>query len=520
MTNDNLHGNLELGTLLRNAANPIQSPGAVAVSGVVAAFAAAIGDAGDTDQKDHSWPGRVKAALISSDDDTRAYWGGDSRGLMETPLAVQAEAIDVARTSGRIRSGNHADLDASTILAIGATAAVSRVIEQNQSPQSEAITPQAALLAPASKPDQSPLLVVSRASGPYLTDESGDEWFDAASGMWNVPLGHGDPIVISAWLSQAIQVAAIDPFLASTSIAERTARQLLEIVGVTNGRVIFASSGSESIEAALRFGLHLSPGASVWSMPGAFHGATAGAAALSAYPTIWGPLPERALWSTSAHPSEWLSPGIGFVEPIQIGRGGLSISENEVNSINDFQRRGGIVIADEVACGLGRAVWPVAAPTIGLDPDMYVLGKGLTNGVASVSALVISEHVADALQSRGALDFGHTHSNHPAGLAAAAATLSSLSTVNHSEQHQILVSAFRALGVPLKGTGFLLTSPGSPVSRERLMQALSTVRLVSHSPTTASTIDQITIAPPITITEVEAADLASRVLAVRRILSW
>jgi adenosylmethionine-8-amino-7-oxononanoate aminotransferase len=151
---------------------------------------------------------------------------------------------------------------------------------------------------------------------------------------------------------------------------------------------------------------------------------------------------------------------------------------------------------------------------------MYVLGKGLTNGVASVSALVISEHVADALQSRGALDFGHTHSNHPAGLAAAAATLSSLSTVNHSEQHQILVSAFRALGVPLKGTGFLLTSPGSPVSRERLMQALSTVRLVSHSPTTASTIDQITIAPPITITEVEAADLASRVLAVRRILSW
>lgn len=511
--------NEQLWLLLRAIAKTNEPPGAVAVSGLVSAIAASIGQAGDTDISDTDWRRLINDVLQCGDEDTVSYWSGDQRAVADTPHKVLIAALGIAATAGNIQSGNRADLDAAQILAVGASAATARIIEQNGPHKHDYRCSN--LLAPAASPAAQPLLTVARAYGPYLYDDKGIQWFDAASGMWNVPLGHGHAGVIAGWLAQATQVAAVDPFLATTPVAERTAAQLLEIVGMGDGRAVFSSSGSESIEIALRFGLALERDAQVWSMPGAFHGSTAGAAALSAFRSIRGPLPQRALWAKSCPPSQWTVPGIGFFEPMQVGRGCLEITPEEVSALSVFQKEGGILVADEVATGLGRAAWPLAAPKVGLFPDMYVVGKGLANGVAPLSALIVSRSTIDAIEGLGqVLDFGHTHTNHAVGLAAASAALNALSMLDHSRQAKALRRSFDMRGIPIQGSGFLLTTPGFDVDRAELFRALREARLVSHTPTTMSTVSQLTIAPPLTITSSQIDDLTDRVQVARSALGW
>jgi len=505
--------------MLKEIAAVGSPPGAVAAAGVVGAIAAAVGIAGGLGEPLDA----ANEILELADADTTAYWSGDEGATWSTPIAVAEAVDDLADRLLRIEMGNLADVDAARCLAFGASASAHVVAQHNSMQPGVQKSGRTTLLA-AAPSDASPLLNVSRAAGPYLWDSSGAVWFDATAGMWNVPLGHGASEPIAAWVSQVVQVAAVDPFVATTSICEALGERLVELTDMPRASVVLNSSGSDANETALRFALAAARDAAgpptVWALPTSFHGSTAGVAVLSSFSAISGPLPEQARWPHIAPPSAWTTPGIAFVEPVSASRGAEALSAAEALAIADFQSRGGIIIADEIASGLGRAGWPLASRAVGLEPDVITLGKGLTNGVAPLSATIISERIAAAAAHRG-LDFGHTYSNHPASAAAAFATLDALAALDLDEQASKLKLALSDAGVPAIGRGSMLAIRGtSQVSRAAIHEALTSAQLVVHLLSAVQQTSELILCPPLNLTDTELEDLASRTKRVCDRVGW
>jgi len=86
-----------------------------------------------------------------------------------------------------------------------------------------------------------------------------------------------------------------------------------------------------------------------------------------------------------------------------------------------------LFVADEVICGFGRTgnVW--GSQTFDLQPDMISCAKGLSAGLAPISALLINERVFQAMLSesdkQGSFAHGYTYAGHPVAAAVALETL-------------------------------------------------------------------------------------------------
>jgi hypothetical protein len=83
-----------------------------------------------------------------------------------------------------------------------------------------------------------------------------------------------------------------------------------------------------------------------------------------------------------------------------------------------------LLILDEVMCGMGRTGKWFGAEHYGLEPDIMVLGKGLSGGYAALSAVGCREEHIDLLfQTPGNFIHGHTYSHHPVATAAGLAVV-------------------------------------------------------------------------------------------------
>ncbi|MFF3754704.1 aminotransferase class III-fold pyridoxal phosphate-dependent enzyme [Streptomyces sp. NPDC002018] len=519
-----LSGDSDVRALLDAAAAAASPPGAVAVSGLVAAVAAAVGEAG-APALAASFRRLTDRALRVADQDTEHYWASPPAPEATTagPRAVARAAAAVAALAGSTRTGNRADLEAARLLAIGAAAAAEGVAALNAKGRAgtEPSSRTGRVLLAAGSVGAPPMLRAERAAQCHVFDEQGRDWFDATSGMWNVPLGHGHPEPVIGLLRQSAQLAAVNPFQAGTAIADSVADTLLRLLDRPDAFVFFGSSGSEVVEAALRFGLAALPaGAPVWSLPSAFHGSTAGAAGLSDLPPVWGPLPAAARLPRAAPAHAWSAPGLAFVEPVRAADRCLPLTPRTVRAVRRFQRAGGLVVVDEIAAGLGRAAWPTAGSALGLRADITLLGKGLGNGAAPVSAMVVARHVAEKATASGPLDFGHTHSNHPASLGAAAACLRVLGSLDLPARTAALDGVLGRAGIGTTGTGFLRAVHGPVRSRTEVMTALRGARLLCHVPSMVTAVGQLVLAPPLTATDAQLDDLVDRVRRVAGALRW
>lgn len=536
--------------LLREVAIPGEAPGAVAAAAVTAALAAALGRSATVPAETAALLEALeRAVLLAGDRDTRAYteWRaqrGSFAGMQESAAEVVriTESIDDALAATAGAEGlNAIDVSVARLLC-RAAAASGRVVGIGNAAAAEARTPtprsarnealvhgapaptpakrsgRAALWLPGCRPNDAPRMVVRRAWRCWVEDAEARTWFDATSGMWNVPLGHGRIEVVDAFVQRAQSLHAIDPFQSASVDAYDAAEALVDYTGV-EGHVLFSSSGSEAVETALRVALMASPrGAPVYALPGAFHGTTAGAALLSGFESVWGPYPPAVRFVTTAAPSEWRAPGIGFIEPVQGAGGGESLPAAYVRALDAFRRAGGIVVADEVACGLGRAGGATASSGMGLAADIFLFGKGLANGVAPVSATVVSSAIAERLAGRE-LEDGHTHSNHPPSMAAAAATLRIMSResthLRAEETGALIRERLSASGVPVAGRGcFLRVLLPRPIRRDHLFEWLGEARLLVHIPTSLELIDRFMLVPPLDLTRDEIAALIDRAAAV------
>ena len=169
-------------------------------------------------------------------------------------------------------------------------------------------------------------------------------------------------------------------------------------------RTVFANSGAEAVEAALKHALLETGSRAFVALEGGFHGKTLGAVQLTDNPfyresfELGGLEVRRVPPNDVAALERAFAAGpapAGFVfEPIQ-GEGGVRPLEPAflARAAELCRQSGARLIADEVQCGMGRTGTFLACQGLGIEPDYVVLSKALGGGIAKVAALLVrSEH--------------------------------------------------------------------------------------------------------------------------------
>jgi adenosylmethionine-8-amino-7-oxononanoate aminotransferase len=108
-----------------------------------------------------------------------------------------------------------------------------------------------------------------------------------------------------------------------------------------------------------------------------------------------------------------------IIEPV-VGAGGVYDWSDDIWTIlKEYQSKGGIVILDETVTGFGKLGTMFAFEKINFNPDMIILGKGITNGYFPMGACLINERIEKSVKM---FNHGFTYSGHPVGCAAALET--------------------------------------------------------------------------------------------------
>jgi acetylornithine/LysW-gamma-L-lysine aminotransferase len=266
---------------------------------------------------------------------------------------------------------------------------------------------------------------IVRGQGALLWDADGNEYIDCSSGHGVANLGHAHPKIAEALYKQASMLIT----LFETFPNDQRAMLMEKLTALTPGldRVFFCNSGTESVEAAIKFA-RLSTGRRgiVAAMRG-FHGRTMGA--LSA---TWNKKyrePFEPLVPDYSHVAynniEALEKAVNdqtaavLLEPVQ-GEGGVYPADpSYMESVRELcDRTGALLIMDEVQTGFGRTGMMFAYQNYGITPDMLCVAKSLAGGVP-MGAVLLGKSVQNLAPGL----HGSTFGGNPLSCAAANAAL-------------------------------------------------------------------------------------------------
>ncbi len=259
-----------------------------------------------------------------------------------------------------------------------------------------------------------------RGEGCLLWDEAGREYLDFLAGISVLNVGHSHPAVVRAVQEQAARLMHVTN-LYYTEPGMRLAQRLAE--RSLGGKVHFANSGAEAIEAALKLARKAKPGGGFVVVVGAFHGRTLGALSATPQEAKQAPFAPLVPGFTAVAPSvDALDAAVDegtaavLLEPVQ-GEGGIWPLPDELlhAARSACDRVGAALIFDEIQCGLGRTGTLWAYEQTDVVPDAMTLAKGLGAGMP-IGALVTGPRLADTLQPG---DHGSTFAGGPVACAAA-----------------------------------------------------------------------------------------------------
>jgi 4-aminobutyrate---pyruvate transaminase len=138
-----------------------------------------------------------------------------------------------------------------------------------------------------------------------------------------------------------------------------------------------------------------------------------------------------------------------IAEPINAGGGIIVPPKSYFPKIKKVLKKYDVLcLDDEIVCGFGRTGNWFGKETVGYEPDMMALAKGLSSSYFPISAVVLAPAIYDAVnefnKSGGSFGHGFTNSGHPVGVAVA------LETIKIYEEMD-LVSHVRKMGGRLRG---------------------------------------------------------------------
>jgi putrescine aminotransferase len=408
--------------------------------------------------------------------------------------------------------------------------------------------------------------VITSASGVYLTDSEGNKLLDAMSGLWCVNIGYGRHELADAAQYQMKQLPYYNTFFQTSHLPVISlSKKLSELSPDGFNNVFFASSGSEANDTNIRICRHY------WATKGkitkktiisrhnSYHGSTMGGASLGGmgYMHSQGGMPipdithiDQPYWYGEGGDSSPEEFGIeraqqlelkilelgeenvaAFIaEPIQ-GAGGVIVPPEtywpEIQRICDAYEI--LLIADEVICGFGRTGNLFGSETLNISPDIMTIAKGLSSGYAPIGGSLVSDEVADVINSSGEFSHGYTYSGHPVSCAVA------LENIRILEDEKIIQTArcntmpnltkkwSELINHPLVGDVNILGFMGSialtpeKASRAKFASPEGTVGLICREHCFSNNLvmrhvgDRMVISPPLIISNEEIDILISRV---------
>ncbi|WP_320670054.1 aminotransferase class III-fold pyridoxal phosphate-dependent enzyme [Patulibacter defluvii] len=267
-------------------------------------------------------------------------------------------------------------------------------------------------------------VAIASGSGVWLETVDGRRILDLLCGLGVTSLGHAHPGVAAAIADQAGRLLHTSNLLhleGPVRLAERLSRSSL------GGGVLFANSGAEANEAAIKLARRHKRGGEVISLHRGFHGRTYGA--LSATPQEakqepFAPLVPgfRAVPATPEAVTAAVGDGTAalILETIQGESGVLPIDHATLAAARAAcDAHGALLIVDEVQTGIGRTGSLWSYQSAGIVPDAITVAKALANGLP-IGALITGPHLYDVFQPG---DHGSTFAGGPVAAAAAHAVL-------------------------------------------------------------------------------------------------
>jgi taurine--2-oxoglutarate transaminase len=298
---------------------------------------------------------------------------------------------------------------------------------------------------------------VKHAEGVYFWDVFGQRYLDFNSMTMCVNIGHGNQRVIEAMVNQARELPYAAPGMA-TRIRALASKMVADVTpGRALTKVLFTLGGADANENAVKLARGYTGRFKVLARYRSYHGATAGAMALTGDP-------RRLAWEPG------LMPGVvHFLDPYRyrstFHRTNPDISEMEfcqdyLNHLEELIRYEGpetiaavllesvtgtngiiippdgymqgvrslcdkygmLMIADEVMSGFGRTGKWFAVNHWSVVPDLMTMAKGLTSAYAPLGAVAMKPEIAAAFDEHP-FESGLTYTSHPVSLAAAVANI-------------------------------------------------------------------------------------------------
>jgi len=272
-----------------------------------------------------------------------------------------------------------------------------------------------------------------RGRGQYLYDRDETRYLDLLSGFGVFAVGRNHPAiraalksVLDADLPNLVQMDV-------STLAGILAERLLALVPHLD-KVFFASSGAESVEAAIKFARAATGRPGIVYCSHAFHGLTYGALSLNGDENFrkgFEPLlPDcvRIPFNDLAALEQALASrriAAFIVEPIQ-GKGVILPNEEYLKGAEHLCRRyETLFVTDEIQSGMGRTGKFLAGEHWGIAPDMVLLAKALSGGHVPVGAVLMRKWVFNKVFDRmdRAVVHGSTFSKNDLAMAAGIATL-------------------------------------------------------------------------------------------------
>lgn len=269
-------------------------------------------------------------------------------------------------------------------------------------------------------------VTIERGLGAYVWDASGKEYLDCMGGYGVALVGHCNPRVVKAIKNQLDKIITVHSSLYNKT-REEFLEKLIKIAPKNLSQVYLNNSGTEAVEAAIKFARKFTGKKKMVAMNGSYHGKSLGALSVTfnqKYRKAFEPLVDSVSFSSfgdieALRNTVDSDTAMVIIEPIQ-GESGINVAPDgflqQVRKLCD--EKGIVLVFDEIQAGLGRTGKMWASQHWDTVPDIMCLAKGIAGGVPMGATLVRPDILASINKGEQSSTFGGNPLSCAAGIGA------------------------------------------------------------------------------------------------------